>query len=153
MKKELWRHLSFSFTGLCYHRKLLNNDNKIFPPPSSSCFRQHFHDWLYVLRYNSDLSKLEWTLLLFHFNYIRDLTNGRKLFSIPFVEYASFSHQTRTLKTNPLGLKSIFSKYYFKTCTICLLFLSSYVFTALTFDSNHFGILLWKIVKPRNGKL
>ena len=42
------------------------------------------------------------------------------------------------------------STYYMKTGAICLLVLSSYVFTALMFDSNHFGILLWKIVKPRD---
>ena len=37
-----------------------------------------------------------------------------------------------------------FSKYYFKTGTIYLL-LFSHVFTALEFDNNHFGILLWKL--------
>ena len=42
-----------------------------------------------------------------------------------------------------------FPKCYFKTGTICLLFLSSHAFTALEFDSNHFGTLPWKIVKPR----
>ena len=31
-------------------------------------------------------------------NHIRDLANRRELFSIPVVEYASFSHQARTLK-------------------------------------------------------
>ena len=93
--------------------------------------------------YNSDLSKLEWTLLSFSFNYICE-----KLFSIPVTEYVSFSHQAETLKTNLLGLISMFSKYYFKTGAICFLFSSSHVFTALEFDSNHFGILLWKIVKP-----
>ena len=35
-----------------------------------------------------------------------------------------------------------------KIGTFCLLFLSSLVFTALEFDSNYFGILLWKVVKP-----
>ena len=63
-------------------------------------------------------------------------------------EYASFSHHARTLKTNLLGLISNFSKYYFKTGTIYLLFLSWHVFTALEFNSNHFGILIRKIVKP-----
>ena len=69
---------------------------------------------------------------------------------MPFTEYASFSHQTRTLKTNILWFHiKLFYKYYFKTATICL-FLSSHVFTASEFDSNYFGILLWKIVKPRD---
>ena len=30
---------------------------------------------------------------------------------------------------------------------------ASHVFTALEYDSNYFGILLWKIVKPRDDKL
>ena len=64
------------------------------------------------------------------------------MFSIPVAEYASFSHQARMLKTNPLGLISNVSKYYFKNGKICLLFVSSHVFTALEFDRNHFGILL-----------
>ena len=100
--------------------------------------------------HNSDLSKFKWTLLLFNFNYIRDLTNRRILFSILVAQYASFSHQTATLKTNLLGLISNCSKYYFKIGTICLLFLFSHAFTALEFDSNRFGILLSKIVKPRD---
>ena len=144
MEKTLRRYISFSFICFCYYRKHPNNDNKICLLPSFSCFQQHFHDWFYVLRYISDLSKLEWTLLLLNFNYIRNLTNRRKLFSIPVPEYASFSHQARTLKTNLLGLISTFCKYYLKTGTICFLFLSSHVFTALEFDSNHFSILLWK---------
>ena len=55
-------------------RKHPNNDNKIYPLPSSTRFQKQFHEWFHVLRYNSDLSKLEWTLQLFSFNYIRDLT-------------------------------------------------------------------------------
>ena len=61
-----------------------------------------------------------------------------------------FSHQIGMLENNPLGLISIFSKFYFKTGTVCLLFLSSHIFTDLEFDRNHFGILFWKIVKPRD---
>ena len=127
-----------------------NNDNKICPLRSFSCSQQQFQYWFYVLRYNSNLLKLERTLIFFNFNYICDLANRPKLFSISVAGYTSFSHQARTLKTNPLGLISSFSKYYFKTGTISLLFLSSRVFTALEFDSNHFDILLWKIVKPRD---
>ena len=78
------------------------------------------------------------------------MSKKRKLFSIPVAEYASFSQQARTLKTNLLQFDIIFfSKYYFKTGTFFLLFLSSHVFTALEFDSNYFVIPLWKIVKPR----
>ena len=71
-----------------------------------------------------------------------DLTNRRKFFSIPVAEHAPFSHQGRTLKANLLGLISNISNYCFKTGTIFLLFLSSDVFTALEFDSNHFDVLL-----------
>ena len=39
---------------------------------------------------------------------------------------------------------------YFKTGTISPLFLESHVFAALEFDSNYFGILLWKIIVPRD---
>ena len=125
-------------------RKHPNNDNKIYPLPSSTRFQKQFHEWFHVLRYNSDLSKLEWTLLLFSFNNIGDLTINRKLFSIPVADYASFSHHARTNKTNLLGLISSCSKYHFKPGTICPLFWSSHVFTPLEFDSYHF----WKIVKP-----
>ena len=96
------------------------------------------------------MSKLEWALLLLNFNYIRDLINRLKFFSIPVTDYASLSHQARTLRTSLLGLMSNISKYYFKTDTICLFFFSSHVIKALEFDSSHFGILLWKKVKPRD---
>ena len=39
------------------------------------------------------------------------------------------------------SLKSDFSKFYFKTCTLCLLFIPSHEFTALEFDSSLFGTL------------
>ena len=58
-----------------------------------------------------------------------DFTTRHKLFSIVVAEYASFSHQARMLKTNVLGLIS--SQYYFETGTICLLFLSSLIFTCI----------------------
>ena len=45
------------------------------------------------------------------------------------------------------SLISIFSKYHFKTSALCLVFLSSLVFTTLEFDNYYFGILLWKISK------
>ena len=116
----------------CYH--LIFAPNSIFKTDS--------------MNLGTYLSKLEWTRL-FNFNYIRDMVNRRKLFSIPVAEHASFSHQAFfshlfTLKTNLLGLIANFSKYYFKTGTIYLLSLSSHVFASSEFDSNHFGILLWK---------
>ena len=53
------------------------------------------------------------------------------------------------MRLEHLKLTYFFSKYYFKTGTIYLL-LSSHVFIALEFDNNHFGIPLWKIVKPHD---
>ena len=137
MGRKLWRHISLSFTCFRYYRKHPNNDNNICSLLSSSCFQQHFHEWFYVLRYNSNLSKPEWTLLLFNFNCIRDLTNRCKLFYIPIAEYVSFSHQANTLKANLLGLISIFPKYYFNTGKIFLFFLFSFLFTALEFRNHN----------------
>ena len=51
---------------------------------------------------------LMYHLLLFNFNFIRDLTNRCILFSVIVTEYASFLNQARTLKTNVIGLISIF---------------------------------------------
>ena len=49
------------------------------------------------------------------------------------------------VNANLLELISRLSKYYFQACTICLLLLSSQVFTALEFDNNHyFGFYLEK---------
>ena len=104
MGKKLLRHI-FSTKCSSYYKKYPINDNKICPQSSSTCFQKHFHDWFSVLRYNSGLSKLKWTLLLFNFKYIRDLTNRRKLFSIPVAGYVSFP-RGRTFKTNLLCLIS-----------------------------------------------
>ena len=97
---------------------------------------QHFHEWFYVFSYNSNLMKLEWTLLLLNFNYIRDLTNRCRF---PAAEYAFLSDQIRTLKTHLLNLKSYFSIYYLKKGAISLLFFSShiFIFPASEFDSDH----------------
>ena len=66
--EKRYEDISFSFTCFCYYRKHPNINNKIFPLPYSTCFQQQFHDWFFLLRYNSNLAKLEWTLLLFNFN-------------------------------------------------------------------------------------
>ena len=51
-----------------------------------------------------------------------------------------FHKKLERLKLIYYGLILNFSKYYFKTGTIYLLFVSSHVFTTLEFDRNHFGI-------------
>ena len=71
-------------------------------------------------------------------------TNRRKLFSIPVTEYASFSYQTRSLETDLLQFNISFFKFHFKTDTLLFLFLSSHICTALEYESDYFGILLWK---------
>ena len=61
-----------------------------------------------------------------------------------------FHIRLERLKLTYCGSISNISKDYCKTGTVCFLFLSSHVFTALEFDSNNFGVLLRKIVKPRD---
>ena len=41
---------------------------------------------------------------------------------------------------------SDFSKYYFKTATLCLLFLSSHIFTALEFDFLFIYLFIFSII-------
>ena len=47
---------------------ITGNKDKIFPLPSFACFQHHVHASFSVFRYNSDLAKLECTILLFNFN-------------------------------------------------------------------------------------
>ena len=146
--KKLRTYISFS-KCFCYYKKHPNNDYKIFRLPFPARFQQRFHDWSLYLGTNQI-----WRNLNEHSYYLISsksvIWQIGKLFSIPVVEYASFSHQARMVKTNLVRLISNFSKCYFKTDTICFLFFSLHAFTALEFDSNHFGILLWKMVKPRH---
>ena len=107
---RVWGQFSSEVIVLEPYRKHPNNDNKICQLPSSSCSEQHFHNWLYVLIYVQ--FKIEWILILFNFNCIRDLTNRRRLFFILVTEYASFSCQAETIK---LDLIWNFSKYYFNS--------------------------------------
>ena len=124
-----------------------NNRNKICLQLSSA------YNWFSVLTYNSDVAKFEWIPLLFNFNQIYDLSNKSKLFSISVAEYASFSHQTRTLETDLLKCLKLVLYHFLlyialRVARRASFFLSSLVFTPLEFHSNYFGILLWKLVKP-----
>ena len=119
VKIKLWIPILFSFTSFCYYRKHPNNDNKICTLPCSASFQEHFNVWFSVTGYNSDLGRLEWMPLLFSSSY---LSNRRKLFFIPVTEYAFFSHQATTFKTDLLKFN------YIKTGLLLLIFLSSHVF-------------------------
>ena len=107
---RVWGQFYLEVIVLEPYRKHPNNDNKICQLPSSSCSEQHFHNWFYVLIYVQ--FKIEWILILFNFNCIRDLTNRLRLFFILVTEYASFSCQAETIK---LDLIWNFSKYYFNS--------------------------------------
>ena len=72
------------------------------------------------------------------------------LISTPSVICQIDANCSERLKLIYYCLISIFSKYHFKTVTLCLLFLCSHLFIALGFDSNYFGILPLKIVKSRD---
>ena len=60
----------------------------------------------------------------------------------------SFNIMLERLKLIYYTVQQNFSEYYFKQAQNV-----SHVFTALEYDSNYFGILLWKIVKPPDDKL
>ena len=140
MGKKLRRRISISSTCLCHCRKHTNNDNNICPLALSACFQEH----------NSDIKKLEWTPLF--------LTSTKSVIcqmdanssSFQSLNILPFQIRPGRLKLAYYSLISNYSRYCSKTSSIWFLFLSSHVFTALEFDSNHFGILLWKIVKPRD---
>ena len=57
--KKLRTHISFFSTCSCHYSKHTHNNHKICLLASPVCFQQHFNDWFSVLRYNSDLKKLE----------------------------------------------------------------------------------------------
>ena len=124
-----FRLLFFTETGLKsflrHHRLVLHNNHEIVKCSRKFCLKR-------ALCFERKIKNE----ILFNFNYIRDVTNRHKLFSIPVAEYAPFHIRFRTLKVNLLSL--------------IFLFLSLHVFTGLEFDSNHFGFLLWKMVKPRD---
>ena len=131
MGKKLWRYISFSSTYFCYYRKHPNNNNKIYSLLSFMTDSQYL-----------GIIQIWWNLNEYYYY----LTSPKSfIYQIALHSSrwnASFRHQIRKLKTDLLQFNINFSRHFFKTSTLCLLFLSSHVF-----DSNYFGILLWKIVK------
>ena len=66
-------------------------------------------------------------------------------------EYAYFSHQARTLKTDLLQVNNKFFYISFKNWhTLSPFLIFKHLFTALEFDSHYIGILFWKIEKRRD---
>ena len=49
MGKKLWARWSFFSVCFCYYCRHPNNNNKIFPLPSSVYYQQHFPDWFKYL--------------------------------------------------------------------------------------------------------
>ena len=129
MGKKLRRHISFFCTYSCHYRKYTNNDNKICPLTSSTCFQQHFHDEFPELRCNSNLKKLEWSAV--------SLTSTKSVICQIFVNCSPFQLLNmppfnigpERLKLTYETLIINFSRYYFKIGTFCVLFL---VFTCVS---------------------
>ena len=67
-----------------------------------------------------------------------------------FLNIVYFHIRLERVKQIYCSLISILSIYYIQTGTLCLPFLSSHIFIALEINSDYFGILPWKIVKPRD---
>ena len=139
MRKKLWRHISFSST--CFYYYILITLIRF--SRYHLLVASHFHDWFYLgtIQICRNLNECYYHLTSAT-SVIWQIDANRSPFHS--LNMLPFHINFRTLKTNLLGLLSNFPRYYFKKGTICLLFLSSYAFTALEFDSNDCGILLWK---------
>ena len=92
MTKKLRRHIWLSSTCFCHYRNILIIEIRF------SC------NYLLLTTDSQYLHTIQiWrNLNEYDFNQIYDLSNKSKLFSISVAEYASFSHQTRTLETDLL---------------------------------------------------
>ena len=153
MGKKLWGYIPPSSRCFCCCMKHPNNNNKTCPLPSSLASSNTFMtDSRYL-----GATEIYWNLTEHGYYYLISTTSviwpiDANCSPFQSLNMLPFHIRFRTLKVNLLSLISIFSKYYFKSGTICILFLFSHVFTALEFDINHFGIILWKIAKPCDHK-
>ena len=128
---------SISSTCFCSYNKHPNSDNNIRPVLSSACFQYSF--------LMTDSLYLSWRNMNEHYY----LTSTKSVIwqidsnCSPFqsLNMLPFHITLERLKLIYYGLTPNISKYYFKTGTICLLFVYSHVFTALELENNHFGIL------------
>ena len=107
MRKNMRRHISFSSTCFCHYRKHTNNDSKIYPPASSAFSQQHFHD-LYL---NGTSTKFV----------IRQIDVNCCL--VQSLNMLPFHIRPERLKMTCYNFIANFSRCYFKTGKLCLLFL------------------------------
>ena len=142
MGKKLWRHYSTPNVSVIT-RNILITMIRFVRYNNMIC--QHSHDWFYLLRCNWGATKI----VNEYYYFLISTTSVICQIDANCSPFQS-SNMARMLKTKLLGLTSIFSKCYFNTGTICLLFLSLHVFTTLEFDSNLLVIVPWKILKPRD---
>ena len=130
--------MSFSCKCFCYYRRHSNN-NKICLLPSSACFQQRFHDWFFVLWYNSDEQHYYLTPTKSVICHIYAVSPFQLLSMVPFTSgYRYTKNWSVTVNYNCFYI-------FFITYTICLYFLSSHVLTALEFDRNYFAISFEKL--------
>ena len=140
MRKKLWRNISSSsrfyrkysiirFSGL--HRLLASSSNVMTDS-----------QYLGAIQIRKNLNEHH-----HHSTSTKSMISQIGANCSPF-QSLPFHIRLEGLKLIYYNLISIFSKYHFKTDTLCLLVLSSHVFTSLEFDNNYFSIVLWKIVKP-----
>ena len=79
-------------------------------PTNTSLFLMTVSQYLGIIQIWRNLNEHHYWMsnTIINFNEIRDLSRRRELFSIPDSEYASYLHQTRTLKTELLQSNIIF---------------------------------------------
>ena len=112
MDKKLRTHISFSSTCFCHYRKYLNNDNIS----------------LGTVQIWQNLNELHYYLTLTK-SVICQIDGNCSL--CQWLNMLPFKVKLKRLKLIYFSLISIFSKFQFKTGTLCPLFLPSYLFSHL----------------------
>ena len=142
MRKNLWRHISFSSTCSYYYRKHPDQDNKICPQPSFVTNSQY----LGTIQIRQNLNKCHYYL-----------TSTKSVICQIDPNCSPFQLLNMLLFYIRLELlKLIFYRliYFFLYITLKLAHSASFIFPcihrALEFDSNYFSIVPWKMLKPRD---
>ena len=113
-----------------------------YPLKSSACFQHHFQNWFSVLILTWNLNEYYHYLTLPECVICQIETNCSPVHSLNMLP---FHIRLKRLKLTFYSLISNFPGSYLKTGIFCLLSFSSHV----EVDSNYFGVLLLKILKPR----